>query len=181
VLPEEVPVRRTSAVVAVISLALLGGCSGSDSPSPDRTTRAPDATDQVAEFRPCQVLSAKDVGAIVGGTVTADEDPNGGCLFNQEDPRAPSAGISGVVDVGGGFEASRGGNATDGKVADVPGVGDDAWIAIGRTGGANLQGQGAVAVGDQLVNVTVLQGKGLDRAAVKEMTIDLMRLAASKA
>ena len=180
--------RRSLAVLAVLAMSLLGACGGSDDPAPSSgatTAAADDSSDDsggsTEALDACTVLSVDEVGTILGGTVTAEEVPGGGCSFDQEDPRAPSTSISGVVGAGGGFDASKGGNVTSGEVEDVAGVGDGAWVAIGTTGGDNQQGQGVAAVGDQLINVAVIQGNGLDAAAVRTMTVDLLTLAASKA
>lgn len=178
--------RRAAAVITIVLISLLGACGGSDDTgsgggSPG-SPGSSDASDGGKALDACEALSTDEVGAILGGTVTAEKDPSGGCQFNDpDDPRAPSASIFAVVGAGGGFEASKGGNVTSGKVEDVADIGDGAWVAVGTFSGDSLQGQGAAAVGDQLINVSLLQGKGLDEATVRTAMVELLKLAASKA
>ncbi len=179
--------RSLPLILSAVLLSTLGACGGGDDDPPGTgagtSTSSADAGDAApAEAAdPCDVLTADEVGAVLGGAVTAKEVPGGGCGFDQDDPRAPSVGILAVSGAGGGFDASKQGVVVEGDPQDVPGVGDGAWMAIGTAGGENLQGQGVVAVGDQLVNITLVQGDGLDRPAVASMTVALLTLVASKA
>lgn len=173
--------RRAPAVIAIIATFLLASCGGSDdkdSPAASDTSTAAAAAedDDSAASDPCKTLSADDIGAVLGGPVTLKEAPGGGCGFDQDDPRAPSVGIYAVNDAGGGFEASKGGNVVDGKVEGVSGIADGAWLAVGTSGGENLQGQGVVARDDQLVNIALTQGNGLDEATVHEMVLGVLKL-----
>jgi hypothetical protein len=179
--------RAAAAAATAVLLTTLGACGGGDGPDEDDDTggtpsatageggeaSASDAVD------PCDVLTVEEVGDALGAPVTATEPPGGGCGFEQDDPRAPSVGIFAVEGVGGGFESSKAGLVVDGEIEDVPDVGDDAWVAVGAAGGRDAQGQGIVMRGDQLVNVTILQGDGLDAATVKDLTVAVLTLAAS--
>ncbi len=176
---------RMLAAPAVLSILLLSGCGGSDpaaGPEDSTTASAADSKSGDKVMSPCEAISAEEVGAILGGTVTSEKDPNGGCQYDQSDPRSPSVGIFAIPGGPGTSNEAKAGNVTSGEVENLTGVGDEAWIAIGTTpGGSNQQGQGAVQVGNQAINVTLIQGKGLDAAKVRELTTALMKLAASKA
>lgn len=178
--------RRATAVFAIIASFLLASCGGSDEPDAATATDSSASADadkgkDTEASDPCTTLSAAAVGEILGGPVTLKEAPGGGCGFDQDDPRAASVGIFAVVGAGGGFEASKAGNVVDGDVEDLPGVGDGAWLAVGTSGGDNLQGQGVAALGDQLVNITLIQGNGLDEPTVRKMVVDLLTLVGSDA
>lgn len=133
----------------------------------------------------CTVLTEEEVGAIVGATVTVEEQPGGGCAFDQEDPRAPTLAFA-TVDAGddtdGTFNESRVGAfgvLTDPTV-ETPPVGAYAAVASGTIGGDNQQGAGLVQVGTTIVQVTLVQGNGLDGATVRSLTTGALELAASK-
>lgn len=134
----------------------------------------------------CTELTPEEVGAIVGGTVTVESDPGGGCSFDQEDPRAPSVSFA-TTDVGnddtdGTFNESRVGafgTLTD-PTSENPPIGDYAAVASGTLGGDNQQGVGLAQEGSTLVQVTLVQGNGLDGAAVRTMTAAALTLAVSK-
>lgn len=174
--------RRLAAVVAITLLATLGACSGSDSSSggsgSDGTATAPGSDKAVEVLDPCKILSVGQIGPVLGGNATLKEAPGGGCSFDQEDdPRAPSVGFFAIPGAdGGGFESTKAGLTVDGKIVDVAGVGDGAWLAVGKAGGDNLQGQGVVSVGGTIVNIALTQGNGLDEAKVKSMMESLISL-----
>lgn len=166
-----------------------GSSSATDDSSPDDSS--PDDTEP-ADAEPdaepadavdvCATLTPEQVGAALGGTVTAEEIPGGGCNFsNTDDPRAPSAAInvSPVNDFAGGFEGTRQGitSVVDGEVQDLPDVGDGAFFVIGSAlGGTSNSGAGAVLLGDQVVQLTLLQSQELPEPEVTQMTIDVLTL-----
>lgn len=171
--------RRPVLALAIALLTVLGACGGSDDPAPSgggATTSSSGTGSTKAAVDPCTGLTVQQVGPVLGGNATVKDVPGGGCGFDQDDPRAPSVGFFAVSAAGGGFDASKSGVVVDGKVTDVPGVADGAWLAVGTSGGDNLQGQGVVAIGDTLVNISLTQAKGLDRATVTEMMNDLISL-----
>ena len=174
-----------------------GGDSSDDEPSsssPDDTSpddTSPDGSEgegTEAEGEPseaidvCTVLTAEQVGAALGGTVTAEEIPGGGCNFsNADDPRSPSAAFnqSTVDDVAGGFEGTRQGvtSIVEGEVQDLPDVGDDAFFVVGPAlGSTSITGSGAVLLGDQVVQLTLLQSQELTEPEVGQLTIDVLTL-----
>lgn len=179
--------RRGIAVCAVLMVCVLGACgdkdpsTGSGSGSGGTKTTAP-AKDASTPFDACKKLTPEEVSAILGGAATTEPVPGGGCTWKQDaDVHAPTAGIVGMIGAGGGFDASKGGNVTDGKVEDLSGIGDGAWVAVGTYADGPLQGQGAVAVGDQLINISIIQGNGLSAAVIREMEVKLLTLCASRA
>ncbi len=132
----------------------------------------------------CASLNVADVGAIVGGTVTKEDVPGGGCRFPQDDLRAPTAAFAVTPPVAGngGFEAAISGlkGAIQGDPKDVSGIGDKAVVVVGKTvGGDNVQGSGIAQVGQSMVQVTVIQGKGMAAADVEELTTKLLKLGVS--
>lgn len=197
---------RLPRLVAVTTLALsltLAACGGSDepedsagtSPSADAPADAPaddpvdepadDPADEPAEaIDVCSLVTADEIGAIVGGAVTASEVPGGGCSFDQDDPRAPSValGVTPYDESTGGLEGAKSGVSAviDGTPADVD-LGDGAFVVVGTTmGGDSQQGGGAVHVGGSIVQVTYLQSTGLTADEVTTQVTDLLTLVASK-
>lgn len=134
----------------------------------------------------CSDLEASDVGARLGGTVTGAGLRPRGCEFKQSDPRAPAATF-----VESSFAASPGGmagakeNATasvEGEPEDLSGVGEAAFVVTGTVfGGEDVQGAGAVKVGDRLIAVSLSQREGRTRAQVRALVISLLRLAVARA
>jgi hypothetical protein len=199
------PHTRSSAAIAFALSLCLGigavGCSGEDdtSSSASSTTTPSDSTgdstgdssdksdsnsDEVIEI--CDLVTEAEVGAIVNGTVVAEDQPGGGCGFSQDDPRAPSVAFASAQKADttdGTFNETRYGafavlsNATEEEVS----AGDRAAIAIGTFGGGeSQQGAGIVQVGATTVQVTVTEASGLDAAAVRELTVKSVELAAGK-
>lgn len=196
--------RLLPAVPLVVLVLALAGCSGDDEPAADPSDSsdsgapsesAPDSGDGQTDAEPdpapaeavdvCTVLSADDIGVILEGTVTVSEVPGGGCSFDQDDPRAASVSIATIpmVDGNGGFEGARSSieAISDGDVEELAGVGDQAIIAVGPTfGGENDQGHGLVLAGGTLVQVGLVQGVGLEADVVRQMTVDILTLAAER-
>lgn len=190
------------ALVVTGSLAVVGlvGC-GDDSSSKDTSkgvsatsvtsNDAGDTSDTASSgsgdekaVDVCTQLTADEVGAILGGVVTAEDVPGGGCNFSQDDPRAPSVAFntSSESDAGG-FETATYGvtSVIEGDKESVD-IGDQAIVVIGTAlGGSNQQGGGLTQVGDSLVQVTLTQGTGLAAEQVKGLTTQLVQLAADKA
>ena len=178
---------RLLVVPAVLGIALLTGCGGSDAPSTtsDSTTAA-STSDSAKAMDPCESISAEEVGAILGGTTTSAKGPSGQCEYSQEDARALAASISAATDVdgAGGIEGAKSGTTAvmDGDAEDVPGIGDAAFVVVGKVaGGSSDQAQGVVAVKGQLVTVYVSQASGLPAAKVHDTAVALLTLAAAKA
>ncbi|MET3960444.1 hypothetical protein ABIE44_000378 [Marmoricola sp. OAE513] len=187
--------RLLSTAALIGALATVSACGsddgdkGSDSSSTDGTT-APtgdDETDTASGglIDVCTEITADEAGAIVGGTVTHEDVPGGGCNFAQDDPRKPSVSFTATAydDANGGFEAAITGVSGvlqgDGG-GPVDGVGEEAYVKTGTTGGENQQGGGLVRVGGTLVQVTYLQGDGQSADVVKEKVVAALTLAAGK-
>lgn len=177
-------------VVALVAAVSLSGC-GSDSKDAkddDTSSTSNGSTDTgdgddappAADIDVCGSLSVEAVSEALGGPLTVEEIPGGGCnYFNAEDPRAMSAAIneSTVDDFAGGFEGTRTGvtAVVDGEVEDLDGVGDDAFLVVGNTtGGSSAAGAGAVLLGDTVVQVTVLQASDLSAEEVKAATTNVL-------
>ncbi len=186
----------TLAVLAALATATACGSDAGESPTGSGTddTTLPTGQDEVAVLDVCTLVTAEEVAALVGGTVTKQDQPGGGCGFSQEDPRAASlAFVATAFDEGtGGFDEGTGGfdGAASGVSAtidgtddqEVPGVGTQAVVSVGSLmGGDNKQAGGLVHLGSSLVQVTLIQAEGLEAEAVRTIAIDALKLVASKA
>lgn len=125
----------------------------------------------------CKRVQDRDVATVLGARVTRSSF-SGGCTFEQSDSDAPAATLEQSKFAG--MKAARDDvtSAVEGSPEPVT-VGDEAFVVTGTMfGGSDLQGGGAVRLGDQLVKVTVEQHQGLPRAKVRRLVLDLLRLAA---
>jgi hypothetical protein len=181
---------RALAVVLTTGILALTACGSDDAgdggdggDGGSSSTPSEEAADAV-DF--CSVLTVEDVGEVLGGAVTVEEIPGGGCNFSLEDPKAPSAAIaqSVVDDFAGGFDAMRAGvtSMIDGDVEDLDGVGDEAFVvASASLGGESVAGAGGVLLGGTMVQLTLLQSQDLSEDEVHQLTVDVLTLVASKA
>lgn len=189
--------RPLVTVAALAMLATAAGCGGDEEPSSGST--APGATTSAADDGEtdspsggltdiCTVLTEAEVSDLLGGPVTVEEVPGGGCSFsNEDDPRATSVQVtSSVVDEGaGGFEGSVAGisgvlQGEDGEALD--GVGDQAYVKTGTFGGGELvRGSGLVRVGSTVVQVDLSPELGTAGAKVRSLIVDTLTLIATKA
>ncbi|MCZ4497482.1 MAG: hypothetical protein JWQ74_35 [Marmoricola sp.] len=132
----------------------------------------------------CADLGADAVGAVLGVAVNGSALAGGGCAYDPKDPQSPAAT---VVDTpyrpkpgmtGAKNDAT---SSVEGEPEDLPSLGDAAFVVTGTAfGGEDLQGAGAVRLGDRLISVSVAQSDGLGRAKVRALVVGLLRLAASK-
>jgi len=188
--------RTIAGVTLALYLVAVAGCGSSGSSSSDSTKAPSGATTTAptsdsggkpegAAVDVCKKITAADVSAIVGGTVTSEAIPGGGCRFPQDDVRAPTASFdssSSSVANGTYDSAKYGVTATiKGDVKDLDGVGDKAFVVIGTSpGGSMPQGGGLVQVGPTLVQVTLIEGSDMSKEDVETMTTKLLELAAAK-
>lgn len=130
----------------------------------------------------CTELGEEEVGAALGGVVTGAALPGGGCAFTQRKPQPPAANVIDVpyADMAGGMDGAKE-NATstvEGTPQDLAGIGEAAFVVTGTSfGGDQVQGAGAVRVGDRLVSVNLAQSAGLKPAKVRALVVRLLRLA----
>jgi hypothetical protein len=134
----------------------------------------------------CSDLEAGDVGRILGGSAKGAALPGGGCGFTQTAAKGPAATFieKSFAKTPGGMAGAKteATSSVEGDPVDVGGIGDAAFVVTGTAfGGPDIQGAGAVRVGDRLVNITLTQSTGLTRAEVKAMVIKLLKLAAVRA
>ena len=184
------PTVRILAAPALLAVLLLSGCGGSDkAATPGDSSSSSSDSSKPANgkvMKACDAITAEEVGAILGATVTSSVGPSGQCEYEQDDPRAMSAAVDAAVDVegAGGIEGAKSGTtgALSGDAEDVSGVGDAAFVVVGKfAGGSNDQAQGVVAIKGQLVTVNITQASGLPAAQVHDAAVALLKLAASKA
>lgn len=189
--PEAEPTAASTAAVPTPTLAPTP-------PNKPRPTRAPTQIpegdgDSEDDDRPpavgggiCADLAPTDVGAVLGGDASGSALPGSGCAFNRTDPRSPAATFVEIE-----FSTSPGGmdgarttatSSVEGDPVDIAGIGDAAFVVTGTAfGGSELQGAGAVRIGDRLIQVTLTQSEGLGRAKVKALVLNLLRLAVAQA
>lgn len=187
----------THLVATTLLIGGLGGLAacGSDGDAPKNAESAPASTatnggeETPATSGPtdvCTLVTDAEIGAVLGSPVTRRDQPGGGCSFDQEDLSAASVALntSAFTPSNGGYDAALSGvsmviSGKDGAAVD--GIGDEAFVKTGTTmGGENQQGGGVVHLGSIIVQVTVLQGRGLSADAVRALVVDTLRLAASK-
>lgn len=183
-----IAVAVSAGLLTVSALAGCGGDATTTPPAGGATTTAAGAPTEPAgpAFNACTGLTLEEVGAVLGGPVTTRE--GGGCLYNQEDPRAPSVSITNGVPAGkgGGIESSKAGaeSVIDGTAEMLSGIGDAAYVVVGKgkiIPTESIQGAGAVVVKGQLIDVAFTQGQGLPADQVKKYITDILALIASKA
>jgi len=134
----------------------------------------------------CSDLEATAVGQVLGGTVVGAGLAPRGCEFNQTSTRAPSATFveASYAATPGGMDGAKS-NATasvEGEPQDLTGIGAAAFVVTGTVfGGEDVQGAGAVRVGDRLIEITLSQRQGVSAAKVRALVVDLLELAADLA
>ncbi|MET3960443.1 hypothetical protein ABIE44_000377 [Marmoricola sp. OAE513] len=133
----------------------------------------------------CAELSEAEVGAVLGNTVTGAAIPGGGCAFAPKKPRPPAANFIDhpYADMSGGMTGAKENatSAVEGEPEDLAGIGDAAFVVTGTSfGGDQLQGAGAVRIGDRLISVELAQSAGLTRGRVRSLVVSLLRLAVAE-
>ena len=194
--------RLVGSLVGVsLALLLVGGC-GSSSETTDTSTAGAssgtasspaasadadsDSTSDGGESAAgpmfCDLLTADQIGAAIGATVTMTQGPMDLCEFTQEDPRALGGSVGATrVDIGnGGYEGYVTGarlTLTDPVEVSLEGIGEQAFITTGTfAGGENLQGAGGVLVGGTVYTVNLSQGSGLTQEQLVEAGTKLLTL-----
>ncbi|MCX6397737.1 MAG: DUF3558 family protein [Propionibacteriales bacterium] len=198
-------IRRTlprlaaTAFVGVLALGALTGC-GSDEPKADSpgtsagTDQTPgpasDETDTASGglIDICTLVTEAEISDLLGGPVTSEEIPGGGCNFsNEDDPRAASVSLnSSVLDEGaGGFEGSVAGisGVLQGDAGSpLDGVGDQAYVKTGTFGGGEtVRGSGLVRVGTNVFQVDLSPDPGTNATKVRSTVVDILTLISTKA
>jgi hypothetical protein len=184
--------RRMGTIGGLALVAVLAaGCNDSedgaaaDVPAPTGAATAADTgTGTEAAALPvfCDLVTADQVTAAVGATVTTSTGPFDACEFDQEDPRALSGSLGATdVQANGGYETYRSGTkgVMDTPVRrDLDGLGDAAYVDVGTVaGGENLQVAGGVLVGHVIYTLNLAQGVGLSEdelVATSEKLLHLM-------
>ncbi|MEV0459219.1 hypothetical protein [Catellatospora methionotrophica] len=178
-------------VTAGLALSMFSACGDDVSPagsSPSAAASAAGDAPAAEAFDPCKRITAAEIGAIVGFTVTMKEVPGGGCSYDPaDDPRMTTISISAGVPAasGGGIESSKTGSAAliDGEVTPLSGVGDAAYVVVGKgkvMGKSSFQAQSAVEVKGQLVVVTLAQFGAATKEQVTTFVTEATKLVASK-
>lgn len=197
-------VRRTLVgAVAVALLTVTSGC-GSDDESSEGAGGEQGTSDTTAAGEPgadqprgddvtlpedvCTLLTADEVSAAVGATVTLSTGPGGDCAFTEDDPRAISGliGVVGDADSNGGYDAYLAGVAgtlTEPQKRSLDGLGDAAstYVGVPAFGGSTqLQAGGVVDRGAFLEQVTISQASDLTADRLEPVAEALLRLLDAK-
>ncbi|MFL6159018.1 MAG: hypothetical protein ACJ72D_23265 [Marmoricola sp.] len=185
----------TTMATALALTAALGGLAACGSDDSKNASDAPGSTtapknDETEKSSGglvdiCTKVTDEEIATVLGGPVTREEVPGGGCTFNQEDPRDPSLSLSSsAYDEGnGGFEGATAGVSSVLQGPDggpVDGIGEEAYVKAGTTGGETLKGGGIAHVGGTLVQVTYLQSGDMTADAVKQKVVAALTLAVGK-
>jgi hypothetical protein len=187
--------RQLLIALALVATLGLAGCSDDDDPSgsPTSPTSGPttpsDAATSPSAAPPaldaCKVLGAQEVGEVLGADVERVVGDKGCRFGSPDDPAAASLGISqDELAALGGIDGAKAGIGTvvEGKIEDLPGVGDAAFVIIGPTFGASSPtGGGAVALGSSLIQITVIPGADATEDDVRRTTVDALTLIAERA
>jgi hypothetical protein len=131
----------------------------------------------------CSHLSAEQVGAVLGVTVRGSAVPGQtGCAFEQGGKRGTTVTVldKSTAQAGGMAGAKNEANsAVEGEPQDVPGVGSAAFVVTGSMfGGPDVNGAGAVQVGDRILSVYLAQRSGLPEPKVRALEVELLKLVA---
>lgn len=183
---------RSLAIIAVLATLTLAGCGTEEGESPtgttsDRTTQS-GGEDASTVLDICSLVTEAEVSSVLGGSVTSEEVPGGGCNFaNEDDPRAASLQVvaSALDESTGGFEGSIAGvsGALQGDAgAPVDGVGDRAYLKTGTFGGSDfVRGSGLVQIGSTVVQVDLSPDEGTSATDVEAIVLNALELVAGKA
>lgn len=134
----------------------------------------------------CGDLEATAVGQVLGATVTGAGLQPRGCEFKQRTSTAPATTFveNSFAGTAGGMDGAKS-NATasvEGEPKDLTGIGTAAFVVTGTTfGGEDVQGAGAVRVGDRLIEITLSQRDGLSASQVRALVVGLLKLVAEQA
>ncbi|WP_162602454.1 hypothetical protein [Nocardioides daejeonensis] len=193
--------RRTPAALAAsatVLLLLLAGCDSDSSDSSsssnqqtqdtgnDNNAGTAPGSDQVELPVLCDLVTAEDVGGILGLTVELEAGPFDDCEFSAPDDLRDYSGALGAlsVDTGnGGFDALKSGSkaAMDAPVEHEIPVGDAGYVTTGTVfGGENLQASAGALVGGVAYTVTLIQGSGHTEAEMVEVSQRLLELVLSR-
>lgn len=130
----------------------------------------------------CAEISPSDVADVVGGEVKGSGLSGGGCLFSQSDRRAPETTIKDEKYAGMDAAKTEATSAVEGDPENLAGIGRGAFVVTGTIfGGTDINGAGAVHVGSRTISVLVVQHKGLSRAKVRSLVVELLQLVARAA
>lgn len=189
--------RSLIVLVAVLAIA-TAGCGSDDKTQADRST-APagsssnandDETDTASGglIDICTKVTDAEISALLGGPVTSEDVPGGGCNFSDEDnPRAASVQLtSSLLNEGaGGFEGSVAGISAvlqGSPGAPLDGVGDQAFVKVGTFASSEfVRGSGLVRVGSTVFQVDLSPNQGTSAKEVQAIMVDTLNLIATKA
>ena len=133
----------------------------------------------------CGELSASEVGAVLGRTLSGAGVPGGGCKFAERGSRGMSVTVMDQSESqAGGMEGAKttATSAVEGEPQDLSGIGKAAFVVTGTMfGGSDVQGAGAVQVRNRIISVYLEQQAGLPQAKVRTLEVNLLKLVAREA
>ena len=188
-----------AAVVAACVLTLTACGDDGDDPSSEEKSPSPSASsegtepagkdkgkdktpdDGVPGTNICESLEVKDVGEVLGIALKGGDSSQGVCRF--ADPGNPAGASVGVTQTAlaaaGGIETLKTSVSVfvNGKPVEVPDVGDAAVVVVGKGPiGDTAISAGAVAIEDNLIQVNVTPGAGVNPKDLEEKTVELLEL-----
>jgi len=128
----------------------------------------------------CSNISADQVGDVLGVPVSGSGISGGGCQFEQAGRRGTTVTIldKSAAQAGGLAGAKQEAtSAVEGEPENLSGIGAGAFVVTGTIfGGTDVQGAGAVKVGDRIISAFLVQRSGFPAAKVRTLEINLLEL-----
>jgi len=129
----------------------------------------------------CQTLNVADIEGVFGVDLKGGDFSPGVCRFaDPSNPAGASVGISQTaLAAAGGIDTLKTsvGVFVNGKPVEVPDVGDAAVVVVGKGPiGDTAISAGAVAIEDNLIQVNVTPGAGVNPKDLEEKTVELLEL-----
>lgn len=191
--------RSRSVLLAAAILATLGvagcgsggtpeaeipGAAGSVAPSVSPSATVSPTSSATIPADLCSQISADDLSAALGVVVTVQTGPSGDCEFSEGSTRGLSGSVGVVADAttNGGFEGYLTGldaSMTNPTNHEIAGLGDAAVVKTGvpmMGSGENLMAAGAVDRGSFLLQITLVQGRGMGEAGLVTAAQKALRL-----
>jgi hypothetical protein len=134
----------------------------------------------------CRYVGAEEVAAVLGTAVVGSAVPGEtGCTFEQGGNQGLSVTmLDKSVAAAGGMDGakSEANSAVEGTPKDLSGIGSAAFVITGSMfGGPDVNGAGAVRVGDRIVSVYLTQHSQLPESKVRALEVGLLKLVAQEA
>ena len=129
----------------------------------------------------CQYVGAEEVGAVLGVTVSGSAIAGQtGCVFTQGGTRGTSITLlDKSATAAGGMDGAKteATSTVEGEPQDLSGIGTAAFVVTGTMfGGTDVQGAGAVQLGNRIISVSLVQHSAITGSKVRALVVDLLEL-----